>query len=224
MSPKAKAKVAKGLVLDVLDLEGKKTAQRELPESVFNVRVNPIVIAQAVRYYRTRMRGGTAAVKDRSAVRGSGRKIYAQKHTGRARHADRQAPQFVGGGRAHGPKPHRSSIHFSHRLRHMALRAVLSDKLRDGRLHLISSQKIDQPSTKLFRELPALAKFQSGKNLYVFEPEAKAAYLSVRNLPDTSGCRAMSLTAYDVLASRNIVLTEKALDLLARRLEANSRD
>lgn len=207
---------------DVLTLEGEKKSSRNLPASVFDVTAKPVVIAQAVRYYRTRMRGATASTKTRSEVTGTGKKMWAQKHTGRARHADAQAPQFRGGGRAHGPRPHRSSIHFPHRLRRLALRAVLSDKLRDGRLKLLALPKIDSPSTKLFRNFPQRAGLLDGRILFVFDPDAKTAYQSAVNLPNVRTCRAMSLTAYDVLASKNLVLTEKSADLLAQRLEEQS--
>lgn len=208
--------------VDVLDIEGKKKTSRELPPSIFDCRARPAMINNAVRYYRTRMRGGTASTKDRSEVHGTGKKMWAQKHTGRARHADAQAPQFRGGGRAHGAKPHRSSIHFPHRMRRLVLRAVLSDKLRDGRLRLLSLPKIEEPATKLFRGFQQRAGLPNGTVLFVFEPEAKMAHLSVNNLPKTRSCRAMSLTAYDVLASRNVVLTEKAVELIAKRLTEES--
>ena len=204
--------------VDVLNLEGKKTSSRDLPADVFDVTAKPVVIANAVRYYRTRMRGATAATKTRDLVRGSGRKMWAQKHTGRARHADAQAPQFRGGGRAHGPKPHRASIHFPHALRRLALRAVLSDKLRSGALMLIALPEIERPSSKIFRGFPQRAGVSAGKILFVFETEALKAYRSARNLPNTRTCRALSLTAYDVLSSRNLVLTEKAADILTLRL------
>lgn len=209
--------------VDVLNLEGQKMSSRDLPPDVFDATVKSVVIAQAVRYYRTRMRGGTAAVKTRTFVRGSGRKIWAQKHTGKARHADLQAPQFRGGGRAHGPTPHRSSIHFPHRLRRLALRAALSEKVRAGALRLISLPAIDKPNTKLFQGFPQRIGLTQGRILFVFEPEAKTAYQSVSNLPNTRTCRALSLTAYDVLASRNLVLTEKAADLLTLRLTEADR-
>lgn len=204
--------------VDVLDLEGKKKSTQDLPAVVFDVKANPMVIAGAVRYYRNRKRAGTASVKTRSYVRGSGRKLWAQKHTGRARHADAQAPTFVGGGRAHGPHPHRASIRLPHRVRRLALRAVLSDKLRDGNLRLLALPAIDKPDTKLFEAFPQRAGLLGGRVLYVFEPEAMSAHLSVRNLPNTRSCRALSLTAYDVLSARHVVLTEKAAHALVGRL------
>jgi len=208
---------------DILNLDGEKTATRDLPADVFDVTARPIVLAQAVRYYRNRRRAGTASTKDRSQVRGSGRKLYAQKHTGRARHADAQAPQFRGGGRAHGSKPHRASIHLPHRVRRLALRAALSDKLRDGRLKLLALPSIEQPSTKLFRAFPQRSGLSVGRILFVFDPDASMAYQSVINIPNTRACRAMSLTAYDVMASRHLVLTEKSADLLAGRLSEAAR-
>ncbi len=204
--------------VDVLDLDGKKKSTRDLSAAVFDIKANPVVIARAVRYYRNRMRAGTASVKTRAAVHGSGRKLWAQKHTGRARHADAQSPTFVGGGRAHGPYPHRASIHLPHRLRHLALRAVLSDKLRDGCLRLLALPAIKEPSTKRFQAFPQRAGLTTGRILFVFEPDAKMAHMSVRNLPKTRSRRALSLTAYDVLASRNLVLTEKAAEVLIQRL------
>lgn len=204
--------------LDVLNLDGEKKSTRNLPAEVFDVTAKPVVLAHAARYYRTRMRGGTASTKTRDLVRGSGRKMWAQKHTGRARHADAQAPQFRGGGRAHGPKPHRASIHFPHRLRRLALRAALSDKLRDGRIRLLALPPMEGPSTKLFRGFPRRSGLLSGRILFVFDPDARMAYQSVVNIPNVRTCRALSLTAYDVLASRNLVLTEKAVELLEKRL------
>ncbi|MBI4178717.1 50S ribosomal protein L4 [bacterium] len=223
MSPRAKKSAESGLAVDVFNVNGEKSEKKNLPEAVFNATAHPTLIAQAARYYRNRKRAGTASVKTRAAVRGSGKKIYAQKHMGRARHSDRQAPQFVGGGRAHGPTPHRASIHFPHRQRRLALRAVLSDKLRDGKLFLISLKKMETPSAKAFRGLTHRIGATEGSSLFVFEPEATSAWLSVRNLPNTSGTRALSLTAYDVLRARNLVLTDKAADILASRLTEAAR-
>jgi len=204
--------------VDVLTLEGDKKESRDLPPGVFDVTANPVVYAHAARYYRTRQRAGTASVMTRAEVRGSGRKLWAQKHTGRARHADAQAPQFRGGGRAHGPRRGRASIHFPHRLRRLALRAALSDKLRDGHLRLLSLAPIESPDTRLFQGFPKRAGLTAGRVLFVLDPDSRQAYLSIRNLPNVTVRRATSLTAYDVMASRSVVLTDKSVDLLSSRL------
>lgn len=204
--------------IDLVDLEGKKKASRNLSDDVFAVTTNPMVIAHAVRYYRNRKRAGTASVLTRANVRGTGKKMWAQKHTGRARHSDAQAPQFTGGGRAHGPHPHRASIRFPHQLRRLALKAALSDRLRSGQLRLLALPALEQPSTKIFRGFQQRAGLPNGSLLFVFEPEATTAYLSVNNLPRVSARRAMSLTAYDVIASKSIVMTDKAAEILTTRL------
>ena len=117
-----------GLNIDVFDIKGKNVGSISLPESIFKAKVNPQVVAQAVRVYLANQRQGTSSTKTRGEVQGSTRKIYRQKGTGRARHGSIRAPIFVHGGVAFGPKPRDFSLKIPSKIKQQALFSAFSSK------------------------------------------------------------------------------------------------
>ena len=135
--------------VDVLDVKGAKAGTAELPADLFDVPANIPLIHQVVTAQLAATRQGTHATKTRGEVRGGGRKPYRQKGTGRARQGSRRAPQFVGGGIVHGPHPRNYAQRTPKKMITAALRGALSDRARDGRVHVVAELVLgDTPSTR----------------------------------------------------------------------------
>ena len=155
-------------------------------------------------------------------VRGGGRKPYRQKGTGRARQGSIRAPQFAGGGTVHGPQPRNYAQRTPKKMKVAALRSALSDRARNGRVHVITEFLVaDRPSTK--QALSGLRNLTDRKALVVVPREDALSLLSLRNLPDVLVIRADQLNTYDVLNSDDVVFTAAALDRFLGRSEEESK-
>ncbi|ACZ29667.1 ribosomal protein L4/L1e [Xylanimonas cellulosilytica DSM 15894] len=199
------------LTVDVLDAQGKKAGQAELPAEVFDVVTNVPLIHQVVVAQRAAARQGTHATKTRGEVRGGGRKPYKQKGTGRARQGSTRAPQFAGGGTVHGPQPRSYDQRTPKKMKAAALRGALSDRARAGRVHVVTGFGIDgTPSTKT--ALQTLSVLSERRHvLVVTERSDEATILSLRNVPTVHLLVADQLNTYDVLVSDDVVFTQGAL-------------
>src|SRR5436190_5133380 len=173
---------AKTLKIDVHTPGGKKDGSVELPAELFDVEPNIALMHQVVTAQQAAGRQGTHSTKTRGEVRGGGKKPYRQKGTGRARQGSTRAPQFVGGGTVHGPKPRDYAQRTPKKMKAAALRGALSDRARHGRVHVVSSLVSgDVPGTKAAAE--ALARVSSRRNvLLVVERGDLVTWKSVRNL------------------------------------------
>ena len=199
------------LTVDVLDAQGKKAGQAELPAEVFDVVTNVPLIHQVVVAQRAAARQGTHATKTRGDVRGGGKKPYKQKGTGRARQGSTRAPQFAGGGTVHGPQPRSYDQRTPKKMKAAALRGALSDRARAGRVHVVSGFGIDgTPSTKTALQTLALLT-ERPHVLVVTERTDEATIKSLRNVPEVHLLVADQLNTYDVLISDDVVFTEGAL-------------
>jgi large subunit ribosomal protein L4 len=207
--------------VDVLDATGAPTGSAELPAELFDVTANIPLIHQVVVAQLAAARQGTHATKTRSEVRGGGTKPYRQKGTGRARQGSIRAPQYVGGGVVHGPQPHGYAQRTPKKMIAAALRGALSDRARDGRVHVVSELVTgDVPSTK--SALAALAKVTdqvslTKKVLVVLHRDEDLAWLSLRNAATVQAIAVDQLNAYDVLVSDAVVFTTAALDSYVSR-------
>lgn len=189
---------------------GSKAATAELPAELFDVQTNVPLIHQVVVAQQAAARQGTHATKTRGQVSGGGAKPWRQKGTGRARQGSRRAPQWTGGGVVHGPQPRDYSQRTPKKMIAAALRGALSDRARDGRVHVIESIVTGEtPSTKA--ALKALAEVGSTKLLVVLDREEDVAWLSLRNVPTVHALAVDQLNAYDVLVSDDVVFTTAAL-------------
>jgi len=193
--------------VDVLDVTGAKAGTAELPADLFDVATNIPLIHQVVTAQLAANRQGTHATKTRGEVRGGGRKPYRQKGTGRARQGSRRAPQFVGGGIVHGPQPRNYAQRTPKKMITAALRGALSDRARDGRVHVVAELVSgDAPSTR--SALAALAPVASSdKVLVVIHRDEDLAWLSLRNVVTVHAIAVDQLNAYDVLVSDEVVFT-----------------
>jgi large subunit ribosomal protein L4 len=197
--------------VDVLDASGSKAGTADLPAELFDVTANIPLIHQVVVAQLAAARQGTHATKTRADVSGGGKKPYRQKGTGRARQGSTRAPQFVGGGVVHGPQPHGYAQRTPKKMIAAALRGALSDRARDGRVHVLSDLVVgDAPSTKT--ALAALATVTSSpKVLVVLHRDDDLAWLSLRNAASVHPIAVDQLNAYDVLVNDEVVFTSAAL-------------
>ncbi|MFV0406166.1 MAG: 50S ribosomal protein L4 [Propioniciclava sp.] len=185
-----------------------KTA--ELPADLFDVQTNIPLIHQVVVAQQAAARQGTHSTKTRGQVRGGGAKPWRQKGTGRARQGSRRAPQWTGGGIVHGPQPRDYSKRTPKKMIAAALRGVLSDRAREGRVHVVESFGTDVPSTKT--ALQALAPVAGRRVLVVLDRNEDVAWLSLRNVATVHLLAQDQLNAYDVVVSDDVVFSAAALD------------
>ena len=198
-------------VVDVVDAQGKKTGQAELPSEMFDTQTNVPLIHQVVTAQLAAARQGTHSTKTRSEVRGGGKKPWRQKGTGRARHGSTRSPIWVGGGIAHGPQPRDYSQRTPKKMIAAALRGALSDRARDGQVYVISEMVAGEtPSTKAaLATLTAIGDLN--KVLVVLDRYEDVAWLSLRNVPQVHALAVDQLNTYDVLVNESVIFTSAAL-------------
>ncbi|HET6438379.1 MAG TPA: 50S ribosomal protein L4 [Anaeromyxobacter sp.] len=190
---------------DVYDLDKKKVGEIELADAVFAGEVNEHLFYEVVKAKLASDRSGTHAVKNRSLVAGGGKKPWRQKHTGRARQGSTRASQWVGGGKAMGPKPRDYSYEVPRRVRKAALRSALSLRSQGGKLVIVQEWKPAAPKTRAAEKV--LSKLGAGRALVVDEAENRALARSVRNLDGADFLALEGLNVYDILRHESLVLT-----------------
>jgi len=198
--------------VDVRAVGGEGTAGTvELPDDVFDAPANIPLMHQVVVAQLAAARQGTHKTKSRGEVRGGGRKPYKQKGTGRARQGSTRAPQFTGGGTVHGPVPRTYAQRTPKKMKAAALRGALSDRARDGRVHVVASfVDGDAPRTKdALVTLRAVT--DAPRVLVVLSHDDEIGWLSLRNVPEVHLLDAGQLNTYDVLVSDEVVFTQAAL-------------
>lgn len=203
--------------IDVLTAEGKKSGSVELPADLFDVQPNVPLIHQIVVAQLAAARQGTAKVKNRGEVSGAGRKPFKQKGTGNARQGSIRAPHMTGGGIVHGPVPRDYTQRTPKKMIAAALRGSLSDRARNGRVHVITDVVSGEtPSTKAAKAV--LAQFAADANiLLVVDRTDELTIKSVRNLQNVNSLDAGQLNAYDVLVADDIVFTKQAFEQFVGR-------
>jgi large subunit ribosomal protein L4 len=205
--------------VNVVSPSSEEAGTVELPDAIFGAKVNVPLIHQVVVAQRAAARQGTASTKTRGQVSGGGRKPYRQKGTGRARQGSIRAPQFTGGGVAHGPVPRDYSQKTPKKMKAAALRGALSDRAASERVFVVSSfVEGDVPRTK--DALALLSKVTDGavRNvLVVTEHDDELSWKSLRNVPFVHLLAEDQLNTYDVLASDFLIFTKAALDAFVER-------
>lgn len=204
--------------LPVVNLEGKPVRDLDLPDAVFASPLRSHVIHEAVVAYRAAGRAGTHATRNRSDVRGGGKKPWRQKKTGRARHGSIRSPLWKGGGTVFGPQPRDYAFPFPRRKRQGALRSALSAKLKEGKLIVVPALEIQEPRTRDLARLVAGLGI-TGTALLVDEPVSRNLELSARNLPTVKATRSTALNIVDLLKFDTLVLTEAAAGKVAEVLQ-----
>lgn len=206
--------------VDVKNLEGKKVGQIELADDVFGVKVNPHLLHEAVRHHLAGERAGTHKTKDKSEVSGSGKKLWKQKGTGRARVGSIRSPLWRHGGTVHGPTPRSYDYALPKKMILGALRSALSAKLAEEKLTIVDAWKLETHKTKPFRE--ALDKIDAESRTLLLVENGVNLNLerASRNLDGVSLLPAMGLEAYDLLRHDHLMLSREAAAKLSRALSA----
>lgn len=203
-------------VIDVYNLQGEKTSKMELNEAVFNAPVKSHILHQVVVSQLLARRSGTASTKGRSQVRSSGRKLWRQKGTGRARVGQTSSPTRRGGGVAFGPVPRRYIRKVPKKVRRSALRMALSDKFQTQRLIVLSD--LDLPEIKTRRFLDAMGNFHVSGALIVTSEKNENLEKSSRNVPWVKVMRHQGLNVYDVLRYDHLLLDQSAITRIEEAL------
>ncbi len=201
--------VQSSLNMNVLDIEGKLAGSITLPEAIFGAKVNPTLMAQAVRVYLANQRQGNASTKTRGEVTGSTRKIYKQKGTGRARHGAVRAPIFVKGGIAHGPHPRDYSLSMPAKMKRAALFSALTSQLKSGNVVVVTGLEKLEKTKKMAAALHMLG--VQKKPLVVMPHLEESVYKAGRNIQHVSLMPASQLSTYAVLNAGKIVLMKDAV-------------
>ncbi|MDE3751644.1 50S ribosomal protein L4 [Pediococcus pentosaceus] len=197
--------------------DGTKNGDVELNADIFGIEPNNDVVFEAVVMQRASMRQGTHAVKNRSAVRGGGRKPWRQKGTGRARQGSIRSPQWRGGGIVFGPTPRSYAYSIPKKMRRLALKSVLSQKVLDESFVVVDEFKFETPKTKDFAQ--SLGNLNVDKKaLLVLEEDNESAVLAARNLSNVKIVEPEGINVLDIMSSDKLVITQKALSQVEEAL------
>ena len=203
--------------VDVVDLNNNKVGELELADQVFGAEVNDALIYESVRHYMAGQRSGTAKTKTRHEVSGSGKKLWRQKGTGRARMGSIRSPLWRHGGTVHGPVPRDYSYRLPRKMMLGALRSALSAKLRDGELKVVQTLTFGDYKTKtVATALKTLS--GSAKVLVVESGENRNLELGARNIDGVTLLPTREVTAYHLLGHKQVVLSEAAARKLSEAL------
>lgn len=223
---------AKTLSASVYDVSGKEVRKIELPEALFAAKKNDTLVHQVVVSMEANARTPVAHAKDRSEVRGGGKKPWKQKGTGRARHGSRRSPIWVGGGVAHGPTKDRDfSKKINKKMRSAALASVLSSKLEDGEIIFVDMPNFEAPKTKdakgaleSFAKVAGFESLATRRNnaaLIALSGENENAEMSFRNMGNVATAAAKDLNPVSILSYRYLVVAnpEEAIEALTNRMK-----
>jgi large subunit ribosomal protein L4 len=203
--------------VDIVDLNGAVVGSVELADAVFGAEVNEALIYEAVRHHTAARRSGTAATKTRHEVSGSGKKLWKQKGTGRARVGSIRSPLWRHGGTVHGPQPRSYDYKLPRKMQLGALRSALSAKLRDGELKVVQAFSLSDHKTKGMRAV--LGKLEATRSVLLVEVgENRNLALASRNLPGIKLVPSRDVNVYDLLAHKQVLLTETAAKKLSEAL------
>jgi len=203
--------------VDIIDLNNNKVGSVDLADAVFAAPVNEALLYEAVRHHMAKQRRGTASTKTRHEVAGSGKKLWKQKGTGRARVGSIRSPLWRHGGTVHGPQPRSYDYHLPRKMQLGALRSALSAKLRDGELRVVNEFSLSEPKSRLMRQ--ALNVLEAVKTvLLVDNAENRNLDLSSRNLEGVKLVSSRDVNVYDLLRHERVVLSEAAAKKLSEAL------
>lgn len=198
--------------------DGTQNGEIELNEAVFGIEPNESVLFDAIIMQRASLRQGTHAVKNRSAVRGGGRKPWRQKGTGRARQGSIRSPQWVGGGTVFGPTTERNySYKLPKKVRRLAIKSALSQKVQEDALVVVDALSFEQPKTQAFKAVLQNLDIDT-KVLLVVEQDNDNAYLSARNLPNVKVIDSLNVNVLDVVDYDKVLFTQTALSTVEEAL------
>ena len=204
--------------IEVTTLAGKKSGKVSVSDAIFGLEPREDIIARMVRYQRAKARQGTHQTKGRSDVDKTGARMYRQKGTGGARHHSQAAPQFRGGGKAHGPKSRDHSHDLTKKFRALALRHALSAKAKDGSLVIMDDLAAKDPKTAALRT--NIGKLGIENALMIGGAELDANFkLAAQNIPNIDVLPVQGINVYDIIRRNTLVLSKAAVDALEERFK-----
>lgn len=207
----------------VRNLKNKEVGDLTLSEAVFGAELNEALIHAAVINYQANGRQGTSATKTRGNVSGSGRKLWKQKGTGRARIASLRSPLWKGGGNVHGPQPRDWSYKMPKKMRRGALRSALSERLREGNLIVVDAMTFDSAKTRDFVStiggLVISENKKAVKTLIIDSLDNSNLIISSRNVQKTKVTNSFGLNIYDIIYHEKLVISKAAIAELSELLD-----
>ncbi|EFE28924.1 50S ribosomal protein L4 [Filifactor alocis ATCC 35896] len=196
--------------VDVLNINGEKVSEMELSENLFGAEINEHVVYQVVKNHLANKRVGTQSAKTRAEVRGGGAKPWRQKGTGRARQGSIRSPQWKGGGVVFAPKPRDYSYTVPKKIRRLALKSVLTDKVNEGNLVVVDDINLTEWKTREFAKM--LSALKVGKKaLVVTKDNSPEVVRSGRNIKNVKIAFVGTMNVYDILNANTLVLTKDAV-------------
>jgi large subunit ribosomal protein L4 len=204
------------MAIQITSLDGKDAGTAALRDEIFGLEPRADLLHRMVRYQQLKAMAGTADVKNRSEVARTGRKFVKQKGSGGARHGDRKAPQFRGGGRAFGPTPRSHAIDLPKKVRALALKHALSAKAKAGELAIVDSVATSEAKTAVLRGQFGRLDWLNALIIDGATVDANFA-LAARNIPNIDVLPVQGINVADILRRRKLVLTKAALDALEAR-------
>ena len=194
----------------VYNMNGEETGAIELDDSIFGIKPNEHVVHMTVTQLLANRRQGTQSARTRAEVSGGGKKPWRQKGTGRARQGSIRSPQWKGGGVVFAPKPRDYSFKVNKKVKRLALKSVLSDKVLSEKLVVLDELKLDKIKTKEMQRVLNNLKIMNA--LVVIESNDKNVVLSARNIPGVETAGVTMLNVYDIIKHDNLLLTKRAVE------------
>lgn len=204
--------------LDIINLKGEKTSDLKLNDSIWNIETNDVVVKKAIDLQLASLRQGTHKTKTRSEVSGGGKKPYRQKGTGNARQGTIRAPHYRGGGVVFGVTPRSYSFKMNRKEKGLAIRSVLTDKVKNNELVIVDSLELASAKTKDVKDLIVNLKL-AGKVLFVTANDAENLYLATRNLGYAAVLMANEINVYDIVNADTVVMEEAAVKYIEEVLK-----
>ena len=208
--------------LNIHTQDGSKDSSVEVDKFVFGIEPNINVVNQAVNTELTNLRQGTRSSKNRSKVRGGGKKPFKQKGRGGARAGTIRSPLWKGGGTVFGPKPYNYSLKMPKKMRNLARRSVLSNHYKNNNIFVLSSISLETPSTKQFKKILSDLKIENNKVTVVYSKPNVNLVLSARNLYNVFTVNVSSVSTYDLIDCDSILIEKSALESLNLMLVINN--
>ena len=201
-----------------INIDGNKSAEVELSDKIFSLKPNKTIIQSMIYWQQNHLKPRTAKTKQRGEIKGSTKKIYAQKGTGGARHSSRKAPIFVGGGVAHGPKGAVYKVKkINKKVRKIGLFHILSEKNQNKLLFVIDDLKSEIKKTKIFNNF--LVKNNLKNSLLIMDKESKPKiYKSAKNIPNLKIIDQEGTNVYDILKYKNVIFTASSIKNFQERV------
>ena len=203
--------------IEVKNLKNEVVGSLDLSDEIFGAPLNEALIYDALKNYQANQRQGTSATKTRGNTSGSGKKLWRQKGTGRARIASLRSPLWKGGGNVHGPQPRDWSYELPKKMKRGALRSALSERLREGNLLVVEDLSLNDHKTKNY-VAAAKALGLEKRALFVDAKLAENFAIASRNVPGVTLASDTNVNIYDVLYHEKIVLTREAVNVLQEKL------